>query len=42
LSEKEHAEALKVYKLLGLHSMKLAEENRLDPQLLKQIKKLLK
>ena len=36
------AEALAVYKLLGLHSLKLAEKNGLDPQLLKQIRKLLR
>ena len=35
------AEALAVYKLLGLHSLQLAEKNGLDPQLLKQIRKLL-
>lgn len=41
LSRKEFAEALEIYKLLGHRSMKLAEKNELDTQLLKQIKKLL-
>lgn len=41
LSGNEFAAALKVYKLLGLHSLQLAERNGLDPQLLKQIRKLL-
>lgn len=41
LSRDEHDEALEVYRLLGLHSLKLAEENKLDPQLLEQIRKLL-
>jgi predicted short-subunit dehydrogenase-like oxidoreductase (DUF2520 family) len=42
LSEKQIAQALEVYKLLGLRSLQLAEKNRLDPALLKQIRKLLK
>ena len=42
LSGRELAEALEVYKLLGLHSLKLAEKNHLDPQLSDQIRKLLK
>jgi predicted short-subunit dehydrogenase-like oxidoreductase (DUF2520 family) len=41
LSGKNLAEALEVYKLLGLHSLKLAEKNGLDPQLSYQIRKLL-
>jgi predicted short-subunit dehydrogenase-like oxidoreductase (DUF2520 family) len=41
LSGKELAQALEVYKLLGLHSLKLAEKNGLDPQLSYQIRKLL-
>lgn len=41
LSGKELAEALGVYKLLGLHSLTLAEKNGLDSQLSKQIRKLL-
>jgi predicted short-subunit dehydrogenase-like oxidoreductase (DUF2520 family) len=41
LSGNEFAAALEVYKLLGLHSLQLAERNGLDPQLLKQIRKLL-
>ncbi len=41
LSGKELAQARDVYKLLGLHSLELAEQNGLDPQLLKQIGKLL-
>ncbi|MEP6741894.1 MAG: Rossmann-like and DUF2520 domain-containing protein [bacterium] len=39
---RELALAREVYKLLGLHSLELAEQNGLDPQLLKQIKKLLR
>ena len=35
------AEALEVYKLLGLRSIQLAKKNKLDPQLLEQIRKLL-
>jgi predicted short-subunit dehydrogenase-like oxidoreductase (DUF2520 family) len=42
LSRREFAEALEVYKLLGLHSLQLARKNKLDPQLLEQIRKLLK
>lgn len=42
LSGKELAEALEVYKLLGLHSLQLAARNGLDPKLLKQIRKLLR
>jgi len=41
LSGEELAEALDVYKLLGLRSVQLAEKNGLDPQLLDQIRKLL-
>lgn len=41
LSRKEFAEALEVYKLLGLHSLQLARKNKLDPQRLEQIRKLL-
>jgi predicted short-subunit dehydrogenase-like oxidoreductase (DUF2520 family) len=41
LSSKEFAEALGVYKLLGLHSLRLAEKNGLDRQLAEQIRKLL-
>jgi predicted short-subunit dehydrogenase-like oxidoreductase (DUF2520 family) len=41
LSGEKQSEALEVYKLLGLQSMKLAEENGLDPQLLEQIRQLL-
>jgi len=33
--------ALEVYKLLGLHSLELAEKNGLDPKLSEQIRKLL-
>jgi predicted short-subunit dehydrogenase-like oxidoreductase (DUF2520 family) len=33
--------ALEVYRLLGLQSLKLAEKNKLDPKLLKEIRKLL-
>jgi len=42
LSGKELAEALAVYKLLGLHSLKLAEMNGLDAQRLREISKLLR
>jgi predicted short-subunit dehydrogenase-like oxidoreductase (DUF2520 family) len=41
LSSKELSEALEVYKLLGLHSLELAERNNLDPGLLQEIRKLL-
>lgn len=41
LSRKELAAALKVYKLLGLHSVQLAEKNGLDVQVLEKIRKLL-
>jgi predicted short-subunit dehydrogenase-like oxidoreductase (DUF2520 family) len=41
LSQKELAEALEVYRLLGLHSVQMAEKNGLDAQLLEQIRKLL-
>jgi predicted short-subunit dehydrogenase-like oxidoreductase (DUF2520 family) len=41
LSRDGHNEALEMYRLLGLHSLKLAEKNKLDPQLLEQIRKLL-
>jgi len=42
LSGKELAEALEVYKLLGLHSLQLAEKNGLDAKLLTEIRKLLR
>lgn len=42
LSGKELAEALAVYKLLGLHSLRLAERNGLDAKLLNEIRKLLR
>jgi predicted short-subunit dehydrogenase-like oxidoreductase (DUF2520 family) len=41
LSSQEFAEALEVYKLLGLRSIKLAGKNGVAPQVLKQIRKLL-
>ena len=41
LSRKGFAEALEVYRLLGLRSVQLAKKNKLDPQLLEQIRKLL-
>lgn len=41
LSGKQFAEALEVYKLLGRHSLRLAEKNRLDPSLVTTITKLL-
>ena len=42
LSGKKLAEALEVYKLLGLRSVQLAKKNKLDPQRLQQIRELLK
>jgi len=42
LSGKELAEARAVYKLLGLHSLQLAEKNGLDAKLLNEIRKLLR
>lgn len=42
LSGKELAEALAAYKLLGLHSLQLAEKNGLDAKLLNEIRKLLR
>jgi predicted short-subunit dehydrogenase-like oxidoreductase (DUF2520 family) len=41
LSGKELAEALAVYKLLGLHSLQLAEKNGLDAKLQNEIRRLL-
>jgi len=41
LSGKELAEALAVYKLLGLHSLPLAEQNALDATLKNEIRRLL-
>jgi predicted short-subunit dehydrogenase-like oxidoreductase (DUF2520 family) len=41
LSRKGFAQALEVYRLLGLRSVQLAKKNKLDPQLLEQIRKLL-
>jgi predicted short-subunit dehydrogenase-like oxidoreductase (DUF2520 family) len=41
LSAQTLGEAREVYKLLGLHSLQLAERNGLDPELLEQIKQLL-
>jgi predicted short-subunit dehydrogenase-like oxidoreductase (DUF2520 family) len=41
LSEKNLEQAAKVYKLLGLRSLELAEKNGVDPTVLKQIRKLL-
>jgi predicted short-subunit dehydrogenase-like oxidoreductase (DUF2520 family) len=40
-SQKDLAAALAVYKLLGLHSVELAQKNGIDPQVVKQIHKLL-
>lgn len=42
LSGKEHRDTLKIYKLLGLHALGLAETKGLDPKSIKAIKKLLK
>ena len=41
LSAREFAEALEVYKLLGLRSIRLARRNGLDEKLLRQIRQLL-
>lgn len=41
LSTKQLAEALEIYKLLGLHSLQLAAKNNLDPKLADQIRKAL-
>lgn len=41
LSQKDLVEALAVYKLLGLRSIELALKNGVEPQVLKQIRKLL-
>lgn len=41
LAPNQLAEALEIYKLLGLHSLQLAAKNNLDPKLAAQIKKLL-
>jgi predicted short-subunit dehydrogenase-like oxidoreductase (DUF2520 family) len=42
LSPKQHAEALEIYRLLGLHSLQLAAKSGLDPKLASQIKNALK
>jgi predicted short-subunit dehydrogenase-like oxidoreductase (DUF2520 family) len=42
LSTKQLAEALEIYKLLGLHSLQLAAKRGLDPKLATQIRKTLK
>ena len=42
LSGTKQSDALEVYKLLGLHSLQLAERNGLDPQLVKPIRALLR
>jgi predicted short-subunit dehydrogenase-like oxidoreductase (DUF2520 family) len=42
LSRDGSDEALEVYRLLSLHSLKLSEKNKLDSQLLEKIRKLLK
>lgn len=39
---KKHAEALAIYKLLGLRSLQLASKNNLDPRRVNEITKLLK
>ena len=41
LSPNQPAEALEIYKLLGLHSLQLAAQQGLDPKLATQIKKVL-
>ena len=41
LSAREFADALEVYKLLGLHSVHLASRNGIDEKLLKQIRRIL-
>ena len=42
IKEADVAQALEIYKLLGLRSLEIARANRLDPELLEQISKLLK
>jgi predicted short-subunit dehydrogenase-like oxidoreductase (DUF2520 family) len=42
LAGKEHGSAREIYKLLGLHSLELAQTKGLDPKLIKKIRKLLK
>jgi predicted short-subunit dehydrogenase-like oxidoreductase (DUF2520 family) len=42
LSPKQLAEALEIYKLLGLHSLQLAAKGGLDPKLASQIREALK
>jgi len=42
LSRPEFAEALEVYKLLGLHSLELAAKNGLDPKRVNEIRNLMK
>jgi predicted short-subunit dehydrogenase-like oxidoreductase (DUF2520 family) len=42
LSTKQLAEALEIYKLLGLHSLQLAAKRGLDPKLANQIRKAIK
>jgi predicted short-subunit dehydrogenase-like oxidoreductase (DUF2520 family) len=41
LSTREFAEAREIYKLLGLHSIRLASRNGLDEKLLREIRKVL-
>ena len=41
LSGREHSQALQIYKLLGLHALRLAQMNGLDRKLTKEITKLL-
>jgi predicted short-subunit dehydrogenase-like oxidoreductase (DUF2520 family) len=41
LSKLDVAQALEIYKLLGFRALQLAEKNGLDPQLLRNIRKLL-
>jgi predicted short-subunit dehydrogenase-like oxidoreductase (DUF2520 family) len=42
LSGKEHGETLKIYKLLGQHSLSLAAKQGLDQKLINSMKRLLK
>ncbi len=42
LSGRQHAEALQLYKLLGMRSLRLAEKRKLDPKLIEAIRKQLR
>ncbi len=42
LNGSEHSAALKIYKLLGLHSLQVAGKKGIDPKVVRKIRKLLK